>query len=121
MTLEDMTNSKNKRQQLSSFVRGQIIGMHMLNGKATQISAILSIPISTVKYVIRHYIQKGMEVPPRCLGRPKSKNIVSKKDVKEPKESAHRKITAKKAPKKTTVRHKKVPKKTTLRHHKNRN
>ncbi|KAG1435794.1 hypothetical protein G6F56_013831 [Rhizopus delemar] len=49
------------------------------------------------------------------------KNIVSKRDVNEPKESAHRKITAKKVPKKTTIRHKKVPKKTTLRHHKNRN
>ncbi|CAO3699379.1 unnamed protein product [Rhizopus stolonifer] len=71
MTLEDMTNSKNKRQQLSSFVRGQIVGMHMLNGKATQISSILNMPISTVKDVIRLYIQKGVEVPPKHSGRPK--------------------------------------------------
>ncbi|KAG1434834.1 hypothetical protein G6F56_014176 [Rhizopus delemar] len=50
MDLEDMTNSKNKRKQLSSFVWGQIVGMHMLNGKATQISSILNIPSSTTSH-----------------------------------------------------------------------
>ena len=46
MDLEDMTNSKKKRKQLSS----QIVGMHMLNGKATQISSILNIPSSTTSH-----------------------------------------------------------------------
>jgi transposase len=71
MALEDTTNMKNKRKQLSSFVRGQIVGMHMLNGAVTQISDILNIPISTVRDVIHLYTEKGVEAIPKRSGRPK--------------------------------------------------
>lgn len=71
MALEDAKNTVIKRKQLSTFVRGQIVGMHLLKGKVSQILVILNTPTSTVKYVIHLYEKKRVEVPPQRSGRPK--------------------------------------------------
>ena len=70
MTLQDITNTISKRTHLPVFKRGIIIGLSMAKFNPTKISAMLDIPISTVRDVINLYYEHGLEAPPKHPGRP---------------------------------------------------
>ena len=72
MVLEDTTNQKTKRKQLSDFTRGQIVGYYKCDRSYGHISKELDIPISTIANVIRFYTKHGLEKPEKRTGRGKA-------------------------------------------------
>lgn len=65
--------------ELSDATRGIIIGMHRFKGKVSEISAMLDIPITAVKSVIRLYKITGLIVPPpKRTPRPK---VLTERDI----------------------------------------
>lgn len=68
--MQDITNTKPKRKELTDVQRGQIIGAYVVGASYDKISKFFKIAKSTVGKVCKLYKEKGITIPPTRPGRP---------------------------------------------------